>query len=97
MKFIADDLWFCSDCLMWAVNGDLTGVDNLPEKEAAKRYKEVTEGQAELAETYGGSIVPDFDSETGEGIREFSNCGCDGCGSPLAGEFHRFAILGEES
>ena len=44
----------------------------------------------------GPHLVPDYDTETGEGHREFSRIGCDACGSRLAGEMHRFAVLGEE-
>ena len=32
-------------------------------------------------------------SEIGNGHEEFSNKGCDCCGSMLAGELHRFAII----
>jgi hypothetical protein len=69
---------------MVAVNGDATGI------ESDERVAEVEAGVASL----GDYLVPDFDSETEEGIREFSNCGCDACGSPLAGTMHRFAVLG---
>lgn len=36
-------------------------------------------------------------SEIGNGHQEFSHDGCDCCGSWLAGELHRFAVLGEDS
>lgn len=85
-----DDLWLCNDCLFYAVNDDLTGIDfSYSGKEADKRVKEVTKGVHSL----GRNLVPDFDSETGEGIEEFSSHGCDACGSRLAGELHRFATL----
>jgi hypothetical protein len=86
MKIIQDDLWLCVDCLFYAVNGDLTGIDD------AKRAKEVSDG----VDALGPHLVPDFDVETGEGRCEFARMGCDACGSHLAGEMHRFAILGEE-
>ena len=86
MIVVQDNLWLCVDCLMFACNGDTTGIDD------DKRAKQVTDGVAAL----GPHLVPDFDSETEEGIRDFSSCGCDACGSRLAGTMHRFAVLGEE-
>lgn len=86
MKVIADDLWLCTDCLMCAVNGDTSGI------ESAKREKEVIKAVEEM----GPHLVPDFDSETGEGMEEFSWRECDCCGSSLGGSRHRFSILGEE-
>jgi hypothetical protein len=68
---------------MVACNGDTSGIDD-DEREA-----EVVAGVAGL----GPHLVPDFDSETEEGIREFSACGCDSCGSHLAGTMHRFNLL----
>lgn len=77
------DVWLCVDCTMRAVNGDLPH-DSTPERDA-----EIDAGLAAL----GGRLAPNFDSNTGEGHREFSRCGCGACKSALAGEFHRFAIL----
>ena len=79
------EYWLCVDCTLYACNGDLSGIDS------DARAKQVEEGVCSL----GNHIVPDFDSETGEGHDEFSNVGCDACGSGLAGEFHRFASLAE--
>jgi hypothetical protein len=96
MIVVQDDLWLCTDCLMIAVNGDASGLDySYSEKEAAQRLAAIEAGLDEL----GPHLVPDFDSEADEdnGIREFSSCGCDCCGSRLAGEFHRFAVLGESA
>lgn len=88
MKIIRDNLWLCVDCLFIAVNGDSSGIDD-PSRLAA-----CNEGIARL----GPGLVPDWDSdesgEITEGHREFSRCGCDCCGSRLAGEMHRFAVLG---
>lgn len=86
MRVIQDDIWLCVDCLFAAVNGDMP-TDSTPERDA-----EITEGLAAL----GPHLVPDFDMETGEGHSEFSSCGCDCCCSGLAGEMHRFAVLGSE-
>jgi hypothetical protein len=72
---------------MVAVNGDETGIDSEEQIEATQ------DGLNRL----GPHLVPDFDCETGEGHEEFATMGCDCCGSRLAGEMHRFAILGEET
>ena len=90
MKVERDDLWLCDDCTLYAVNDDLSGIDYyLSGKEAEKRRKEVTKGVHAL----GKHLVPDFDSETGDGIEEFSRTACDACGTRLAGGRHRFATL----
>lgn len=86
MIVIRDDLWLCVDCLMLACNGDASGI------ESDARVAECEAGLAEL----GPHLVPDFDSESGEGIRDFSWHGCDACGSRLGGPSHRFAVLGNE-
>lgn len=85
MQIERDDLWLCVDCTIVAVNGDYSGIDS------DERVEEIDEGLEEL----GPHLVPDFDSESGEGHEDFSHRGCDCCGSGLAGEFHRFAVLGE--
>lgn len=89
---IENDLWLCSDCLFVAVNGDYSGL---------QYYYSGGELDARIAgidaglDALGPHLVPDFDSEEGTGIREFSSQTCDCCRSKLAGERHRFAILGE--
>lgn len=86
-----DDIWLCPECTIAAVNGDFTGLDyHYSEPETTERMNAITAGLEQL----GPHLVPDFDSETGDGHEEFSHRGCDCCGSGLAGEFHRFAILG---
>lgn len=85
MRIIVDDLWLCPDCTIAACNDDYTGMDDATEKS-------VREGLAKL----GPNLVPDNDSETGEGIEEFTWARCDCCNGK-AGSRHRFAILGEES
>ena len=85
------DIWLCADCLQAAVNDDYTGLDYYYEaKEAEERETAIRKGLNKL----GPNLVPDFDSETDDGIEEFSSCGCDCCGSGLAGTMHRFAVLG---
>lgn len=86
MQIVRDDLWLCIDCTIVACNGDYSGIDS------DERVEEIDEGLEEL----GPHLVPDFDSEADEGIREFSNCGCDCCGSELAGTMHRFAVLSDD-
>lgn len=39
-----------------------------------------------------GNITDNTDSETGEGINEFSWRSCDGCGSGLGGGRHRLTV-----
>lgn len=97
MRVIRDDLWLCVDCLMIAVNGDASSLDYYYGDNAAKRLARIEAGLARL----GPHLVPDWqcDEDSGEitdGRREFSACGCDCCGSRLAGEMHRFAILGDD-
>ncbi len=85
MEIIQDDLWLCQDCTIYAVNGDTSGI------ESEKREKRVVEG----VDALGPHLVPDYDSETGDGIDEFSWRQCDACGTRLGGERTRFAVLGE--
>lgn len=90
MDVVRDDLWFCVDCLMIAVNGDASSLDYHYGDKADERLVEIEAGLTRL----GPHVVPDFDSNTGDGHKEFARYGCDCCGSRLAGEMHRFAILG---
>lgn len=93
MKVIRDGLWLCVDCLFAAVNDDFTGLDyHYSRDEADKREKQIRKGLCAL----GMNLVPDFDSDSGDGHEEFATMGCDCCGSRLAGEMHRFAILGPD-
>lgn len=77
------ELWLCVDCTVAAVNGDFTGFSSDEQIAATERG----------LERIGPHLVPDFDSETGEGHEEFAHRSCDCCDSGLAGEYHRFAIL----
>jgi hypothetical protein len=85
MRIKLDDLQLCTDCTIFAVNGDVSGLDEA-------RAKIVEDGVAAL----GPHLVPNFDSETGDGISDFSHRSCDACHSGLAGGFHRFAVLEAE-
>jgi hypothetical protein len=64
-----------------------------PRSEADKRMAEVTAGLEKL----GAHLVPNYDSETGQGVHEFTWRGCGCCGSSLGGGRHEFAILGPVS
>lgn len=86
MKVIRDGLWLCQDCLFCAVNDDVTAIED------GARVIAVEAGVAGL----GPNLVSDFDSESGDGIRDFSSVPCDSCSTRLAGDRHRFAILGED-
>ncbi len=88
MRVCLDDLWLCVDCLMAAVNGDFTALDNHPET-ADERMAEISAG----LESLGPHLVPDFDSEADTGIRFRNYCQCDCCQSAKGGTFHRFATL----
>ena len=83
MKVIQDNLWLCSDCTQVACNG--------PHGVQLENEKATLDGIAKL----GAHLVPDFDSETGDGIEEFSRRACRSCGTTLVGYKARFALLGE--
>lgn len=89
-KVLGREYWLCVDCLMAAVNGDLTGVEASEGFSVEARTADIRQGLARL-----GEIYPHFDIDTGEGHEEFSRRGCDCCeaSANLAGEFHRFVEL----
>lgn len=93
MMTIVRELWLCVDCTMLAVNGDASSLDYHYGKDADARLARIEAGLTRL----GAHLVPhwttDDAGEISEGHRDFSSCGCDCCGSRLAGEMHRFAIL----
>lgn len=91
MRVTHDRILLCDDCLFAAVNGDVTGVSDIPGMTATQRIAEIEQGLERL----GPNLVPDFDSESGKGIHEFTSSWCDCCGSKLAGQRHEFAILGK--
>lgn len=82
------DLWLCMDCMPVAVNGDYSGLDYYyQEPELTERREQIRVGLACLP-----NLVPDYDSETGDGVK-FSSAGCDCCESELANTMYRFATL----
>lgn len=96
MRVIRDDIWLCTDCLMIAVNGDASGLDYHYDSETAeKRLADIEMGLNAL----GPHLVPDFDSDSGEGCEEeigawVTRKECDCCRDYHHGSRHRFAILG---
>ena len=83
MEIGRDGVWLCVDCTIVAVNGDTSGIDT------DERVLDVTAGLDRL----GSHLVPDFDSDTEDGILSFSWRDCDSCHYGLGGERHRFATL----
>lgn len=83
MRVLRGNIWLCTDCMLAAVNDDMTALD------CDERAQCITSGLKAL----GPHLRPDFDVEGGAGYREFSRCGCGCCGSHLAGSFYRFVIL----
>ena len=87
MMVIIENLAFCEDCTMVAVNGDYTGLDyHYSGDEAEKKAKEIDAGLAAL-----GAVYYDDSRESDE----FSARRCDCCGSALAGRRDYFVVLGE--
>jgi hypothetical protein len=73
MQIVKDNLLLCDDCTIAACNGDFSGLDfHYDEPTASKRRAEIETG----LETLGAGLVPSFDSETNDGIEEFSNVPC---------------------
>jgi hypothetical protein len=104
MKVIRDGIQLCDDCLIVAVNGDYSGIDEHYGKGLSPGRGELRDGAKERAAEIdagltrlGPNLVPAFDSETGKGINEFSWTPCGCCGSRLGGGRHEFAVLGEGS
>ncbi len=88
MEIIESELWLCSDCTIAAVNDDYSGMDE-------QRAAEVAKAIAWTCKSFGGHLVSNSDSETGEGIKEFCWSPCACCLSRLGGSRDRFSIIGE--
>jgi hypothetical protein len=85
MQVVRDNLWLCCDCTYVACNGSHgMNIDR-------ENLLIVEAGLAEL----GPHLVPDFDSEIGNGLEDFSSRQCDSCLSGLTGYRARFAVLGD--
>lgn len=87
MRVVRDGLLFCPCCTLMACNGDTCDCGDDPRNHPAGLVGAVGDCT---------HLVPDFDSESGRGIEDFTWRGCDGCGSHLGGSRHAFAILGED-
>jgi hypothetical protein len=85
---IQHELWLCEDCTIAEVNGDTSGMTD-------ERAAEVERGIDQLTKRVG-PISANWDSETEDGIIDFTSRRCDACGSGLAGSRHRFASFGRE-
>lgn len=81
-----DDLWLCEECMIAAVNGDFSSIDS------DEQVRNIEYGLKEL----GPGLVHDFDSETQDGIYEFTLKLCACCKTYLAGSRYRFAVLGAD-
>lgn len=83
---IQDNLWLCEDCHMAASGCDVTIVDQA-------QAKATEEGLARLAED--GRLMPDSDSETGDGCDVLMSTRCNCCNVLHVHGFHnRYALLG---
>ena len=90
---IARDIWGCVDCLCYCVNGDLP-TDSTPERD--REIRDGVDSAAGYRRDYAtAQLVSDSNSDTGDGINEFSASACDVCGSRLAGSRERFAVLAD--
>ena len=87
MKVERDGLYLCQDCTGISCNG-IHG----NEIENSERADFIL---ARLTLPEFKYLVPSFDSETGEGLHEFSSVPCAVCKTPLAGYRAEFATLTE--
>lgn len=79
-------LWLCYDCTIFECNGDASGMED-------DRYAAVLRGLERLEKSDLLPMSANFDSETGEGIQDFSRSPCDCCGDHLHGPRTRFAVI----
>ncbi|WP_017530151.1 hypothetical protein [Pseudomonas fluorescens] len=81
--------WLCDDCLFGAAYEDYSTLSlyHSPD-EIEQRIAAIHRGLVRLM-----PFSPDFDPETGWGIRAFSPLPCDSCGSPMHGQRHRYTRL----
>lgn len=84
-----ESFWLCDDCLFATAYEDYSTLSlYYTTNEIEKRIAGIHRGLVRLM-----PISADFDPETGWGIKAFSPLPCDGCGSPLHGQRHRFTRL----
>lgn len=82
-----DDLWLCEHCHMAASGEDVTILDQ-------NQAKATEDGLARFAQL--GHLVPDSDSNTGNGSDVLTTTRCACCKVRGQGLFNRYAILGPE-
>lgn len=86
MRIIEEDLWFCADCMLYAVNHDLSGLDYyMSPEESEKRAKGIKEGFRKMN---GYPVM------TGE-EHDFSAMPCACCGETLRGTRFIFNLIGK--
>lgn len=81
MRVIDDNLWFCADCTIVAVNDDYSGIEDEARCKAVRA----------AVHAMGPHLASN--SSEDEGHDEFSWSACDCCGSCLGGSRDRFALL----
>ena len=81
-----DELWLCTDCHMAASGVDTTILDQ-------EQAKATEDGLARFAAI--GNLVPDSNSETGDGCDVFLGAPCACCKIRHRGLFNRYVILGD--
>jgi hypothetical protein len=81
MQVIRSGLWLCSDCAMWAVNGDVSGVAG-----GEDRVEAIKKGVAAL----GCPIV------AGGAVRSWEECRryCNACRTSHEGKHYEFVVFG---
>jgi hypothetical protein len=75
----------CECCMLAAVNGDVCDCGDDHDRKVSAGLDRLTENRDQ--------IVPGFNSETGEGINEFTWRPCECCRSHLGGGRHTMSIL----
>lgn len=101
MKIIDDNLTLCEECMLVLETGDVTFLDYYyDEPESTERLKTIEQGIIDLHNSNtlykDTAIVPNYDSETGEGIDEYSIAICDCCNSRLGGKKYRYSLIGNK-
>ena len=79
-KIIVDNLVFCEDCTIAAVNGDYSGIED------EQQYADTTTGLERLGKI--GAVC-----HAGREPDEFSSRPCDCCGNRLVGSRDYFIII----
>jgi hypothetical protein len=86
VRILRAEIWACNDCTIYLCNGDVSGAAFHVGDEHAARLMALCDEQ--------GSLVANFESETGVGIKTECWERCEICGNEME-DLHRFAELGE--